>query len=52
MEYAESVHAARIGNRTITVRSLAPAFAGRDERKDTKDRIEKGLYEIFKKYMP
>lgn len=52
MEYRRSDHPARMGSRTIRVRSLTPVFASRDEEKDAKDRIEKGLYDIFKKYMP
>ena len=52
MKYAQSNHVAQIGNKTITVRNLTPVFVSRDEQKDTKDKIEKGLYDIFKKYMP
>ena len=52
MEYIQSNHVSRIGNKTITVRNLTPVFVSRAEQKDTKDKIEKGLYDIFKKYMP
>ncbi len=52
MEYMQSNHVAQIGNKTITIRHLTPMFVSRDEEKDNKDKIEKGLYEIFKKYMP
>lgn len=52
MEYDQSDHVAQLGNKTITVRSLTPVFVSRDEQEDTKDRIEKCLYDIFKKYIP
>lgn len=52
MEYIQSNHVARIGDKTFTVRNLTPVFVSQDEQKDTKDKIEKGLYSIFKKYMP
>lgn len=52
MEYVQSNHVAHIGSKTITVRHLTPVFVSKDEQKDTKDKIEKGLYDIFKKYMP
>ena len=52
MEYIQSNHIAQFGSKTITVHNLTPVFVSQDEQKDTKDKIEKGLYDIFKKYMP
>ena len=51
MEYKSTEHRTALGGREYTVRHLSPAFQNPEERAEHQKKIEKELYEIFRKYM-
>ena len=51
MEYKSTEHRATLGSKDYTVRHLTPVFQNSEEQAEHKKKIEKELYEIFRKYM-
>ena len=51
MEYKSTEHQTTLGDKNYTVRHLTPVFQKSEEQAEYKKKIEKELYEIFRKYM-
>lgn len=48
--YTMTARKVRIGDKEIIERDFHPIFINEDARKNTKQRIERGLYKVFSKY--
>lgn len=47
----QTEHKAVIGTKEIIVHNIMPVFMEESERKNAEQKIERGLFDIFSKYM-
>ena len=51
IEYIPTERKAIVGTKEVTVRNLRPVFKDTEEREHATQRVQDGLYRVFRKYV-